>query len=425
MLLGTKVNDGPSETTILDSMQPNGEAKQSKRGVVEKCKTVSKVNKVVVDFNIPIFAAIVLYHSFRHVKEWPAIFVQAYAEDYFNNRLWVDDSRCEKFVLNLRSVLETDKHNDNDGSSQKFLQKLVGKYGKWLEESNLLLLSKLQKSANTHNIHSLNACPDTNMSLAKPSISSFKNTSNSRVVPNENLNAINSDSDSGEEIIEEASSSILLLQTPNEAEPPKHRDSKDSVNDCIDPKPVIDAQYVESSDSSDDEGEEVLLEEAGFSSTIPNNEQDGHSREDNKSLFDAVFAIDSGLDEIRSRFHGTNRTVSIGFIEESLKRRLNSRAKHSNTGLLTCLPDFLSNIPEVRVLVASHLEKWLQSPALADLARSLFSKVIDSLSITETPLKQDLHVITLILSMKLKSNQVIISELISLRGLLLNNAFIL
>jgi integrator complex subunit 1 len=60
----------------------------------------------------------------------------------------------------------------------------------------------------------------------------------------------------------------------------------------------------------------------------------------------------------------------------------------------------------VRKLVAANLEKWLQSPALAGLARSLFISTVNHIKIVDPPLNDDLRVIDSIVGMNLKSNQV-------------------
>ena len=69
------------------------------------------------------------------------------------------------------------------------------------------------------------------------------------------------------------------------------------------------------------------------------------------------------------------------------------------------LLDFVSD-PTVRELASSHLEKWLQSPALSTLARSLFSSIVRELKNTEPPLPEDVKCIQNLLKMNLKTNQV-------------------
>jgi integrator complex subunit 1 len=63
------------------------------------------------------------------------------------------------------------------------------------------------------------------------------------------------------------------------------------------------------------------------------------------------------------------------------------------------------SIPKVRSLIASNLSKWLQSPALAGLARTLFSATVNHMKHEDPPLPDDLLAIDSILAMRLKANQ--------------------
>jgi integrator complex subunit 1 len=110
------------------------------------------------------------------------------------------------------------------------------------------------------------------------------------------------------------------------------------------------------------------------------------------------------LERVRHRYYGKNRTAAHNAILMSLTKRLNTKSKQ-NSGLLQCLPSFME-ISGVRKLVAARLEKWLQSPALAGLARSLFTCIVQRIKIVDPPLDDDLHVINSIVEMNLKSNQV-------------------
>ncbi len=107
---------------------------------------------------------------------------------------------------------------------------------------------------------------------------------------------------------------------------------------------------------------------------------------------------------ICSRFFGVNRILAHELIGSALAGRLGEKVKQ-NSGLLSTLPDF-TLVPQVRGLVASQLEKWLQSPALSGLARTLFSKLVKGLENVDPPLPEDVSTIQTILSMNLKANQV-------------------
>ena len=105
-----------------------------------------------------------------------------------------------------------------------------------------------------------------------------------------------------------------------------------------------------------------------------------------------------------NRFSGANRILAHEMITSSLSNRLSEKVKQ-NSSLLTNLPGF-TIVPQVRALVASQLEKWLQSPALSGLARKLFSRLVGALENVDPPRPEDVSAIKSILSMSLKANQV-------------------
>jgi integrator complex subunit 1 len=114
----------------------------------------------------------------------------------------------------------------------------------------------------------------------------------------------------------------------------------------------------------------------------------------------------SNLDvtRVRQRFFDQNLFYAFDLISSSLLDRLDVKSKQ-NSGLLQSLPAF-TPIPGVRFLIASSLEKWLQSPALAGLARFLFSSTVNQMKNVDPPLEEDLKTIDAVLAMKLKANQV-------------------
>ncbi|GAX12642.1 hypothetical protein FisN_13Lh110 [Fistulifera solaris] len=109
------------------------------------------------------------------------------------------------------------------------------------------------------------------------------------------------------------------------------------------------------------------------------------------------------LESVRPRYFGVNFEVAVDRIASSLFERLDVKSKQ-NSGLLQALPMFVS-IPKVRSLIASNLSKWLQSPALAGLARTLFSATVNHMKHEDPPLPDDLLAIDSILAMRLKANQ--------------------
>jgi len=107
--------------------------------------------------------------------------------------------------------------------------------------------------------------------------------------------------------------------------------------------------------------------------------------------------------KIRQRYFGQNLEFSYLAVSEKLNERLDIKSKH-NSGLLHCLPHFTS-IPIVRTLITANLEKWLQSPALSGLARTLFSNTVNNMKNVDPPLSADLASLDNILRMRLKANQ--------------------
>ena len=106
---------------------------------------------------------------------------------------------------------------------------------------------------------------------------------------------------------------------------------------------------------------------------------------------------------IRARYVGVNLEAAYEVIGMALQDRVDQKSKQ-NSGLLQTLPLFTS-IPIVRHLVTQNLEKWLQSPALAGLSRTLFTSTVEHMKNVDPPLPEDLQAINCILGMKLKANQ--------------------
>ena len=57
---------------------------------------------------VAVLACNMLYQAFRHLADWPIEFVQAYLEDSFGPRLWVDDESCRPFIRELLTVTPQD-----------------------------------------------------------------------------------------------------------------------------------------------------------------------------------------------------------------------------------------------------------------------------------------------------------------------------
>ena len=109
-------------------------------------------------------------------------------------------------------------------------------------------------------------------------------------------------------------------------------------------------------------------------------------------------------ERVRPRYYMHSLETTHEVISEAFQDRLNSKSKQ-NYRLLQVLPSFLP-IPRVRCLVSRHLERWLQSPALAGLARTLFANAVQEVCCIEPPLPDDIEMIDNILKLNLKANQV-------------------
>lgn len=193
----------------------------------------------------------------------------------------------------------------------------------------------------------------------------------------------------GSEVLNGASASSLKLKELSSKE--KRKQSK----------------YPKSSDESSSSGEEEVLE----SESLPTKNTDESSSlspvpsSAAASALRILFNLGSiSKKRIRPRYHMHCLEVAYEIISDAFQERLNSKSKQ-NSRLLQVLPSFLS-IPRVRCLASRHLERWLQSPALAGLARTLLARMVQELCCVEPPLPDDLEVINNVLALNLKANQV-------------------
>ena len=157
-------------------------------------------------------------------------------------------------------------------------------------------------------------------------------------------------------------------------------------------------------DTSSSSGEEEVLESEVLPSFSMTSVQE-QSYSSNESSLGALFSFSSASNDqqVRPRYVSSNIEQMYEVISDAFEERLNSKSKQ-NSRLLQTLPQFL-RIPRVRVLASRHLERWLQSPALAGLARTLFAEIVKHIEKVEPPLFDDLEVVDNILKLKLKANQ--------------------
>jgi integrator complex subunit 1 len=152
-----------------------------------------------------------------------------------------------------------------------------------------------------------------------------------------------------------------------------------------------------SGEEDDDTEKDVLISESNDDESKMN-----QSQTDN-AIFYPVPPRHSKLARVRNRYLGDNLEAAHEAIVNALQERIDQKSKQ-NSGLLQALPMFTS-IPKVRYLVTHNLEKWLQSPALAGLSRTLFAATVENMKNVDPPLSDDLQSIDHILAMKLKANQ--------------------
>jgi integrator complex subunit 1 len=156
-------------------------------------------------------------------------------------------------------------------------------------------------------------------------------------------------------------------------------------------------------DTSSSSGEEEVLESEILPCfSIASLPEQSHSLKD--SFLHMLFSSNSAsTEQVRPRYVSSNVELMYEVVSEALEERLNSKSKQ-NSRLLQTLPLFLQ-IPRVRVLASRHLERWLQSPALAGLARTLFAEIARHVEKVDPPLFDDVEVVDNILKLKLKANQ--------------------
>lgn len=288
-----------------------------------------------LDMNFSVLAAVIFQMTFRYMRHWPAIFMKLYAEDSFGPRIWVDDERCRIFVQNLAASVNSNDPKDYYSSA------FVKSFDSFLNDVSIL----------------------------------------------QNQD-IDSDSDSGDEVVLEGGTSKVVLSRPI---PSSRTNSSMRESD-------------ESSSSGEEESVDgdVIME--GVSpknkSRTLNNDNLSNLREELAPWWKSDVFI---RDEVRNRYFGTNRSLGYNFVGCALSNRLEEKVKQ-NSNLLSALPAFVS-ISQVRRLSAGQLEKWLQSPALSGLARKLFTAVVTSIENIDPPRSDDVFTIKSILSMKLKANQ--------------------
>lgn len=348
-------------------------------------------------FNTQLFAAVVLFASFRFVDQWPSLFVEAFAEDLFGARSWVDDERCSEFVSNIRLLLQNE-------TNEIILPGTL--------EQATVLSSTFEKGISGIDLSS--------NSLEHNHTANEATSKKDKRQPKTDEGKVSSDeSDSGdEEVVELFSSSVRNLPPAKSANinEPKNVEISSALSNPGDEKVMEETKVREiNGNDGNSEGMQKVAETQTITSTFDVGTKIQTIVEGNlpstkalsESVMNRIYAVNlQSTLHIRQRYIGPNRSLSLKLIEGALLKRLQSQTKQSNTKLLSCLPNFLQALPRIRLIIAQNLEAWLHSPALADLARTLFSNLVESLENIDPPLPEDLNVISLVLSFKVKSIQV-------------------
>lgn len=297
---------------------------------------------IAADVNYSVLAAIIFNAAFVYLEYWPAIFAQLYAEDCFGPRTWVDDKRCEDFVSIISSVIKDDNTQDmNDLDKANTFHR---EFETFLQSANFLL------SNNKSYERLLQAAS--------------------------NDNQFEFDSD---QCSEEATQKFTTRSMGKKTDD----DSSFSDEEAIEEDGIMSSWDVPMTVKSD----KLIYANVNSDTTF-------HWWKMDK-------VINFGNSD---RYVGANNKKRAQLlISKALEARLNEKVKQ-NSSLLTSLKGFLI-IPHVRSLVASYLEKWLQSPALSGLARALFLSLVDSIDNIDPLLPEDTKALNSILAMSLKQHQ--------------------
>lgn len=342
--------------------------------------------------DVRVFAVTCLYTSFQHLDHWPVPLVRAYAEDCFGPRLWVDLPQCAALVQNLELV-----HHDGDAMEEN-----GGRDSKELARDALLVHEAYEKfdsgaaevvdngTSGLLDVASLAADELTSDMMgvrwhhSSLSSGSFESAGSGNGLHRDNQQWPNvgvtaSDSSSGGN--EKKRSEGISSETQKILVGVGSLLRKDDKNNIA----LTRSEEQSSKTGSDDNG-------------------DSHSVTPSTEAIYPLSQRSVKITRVRQRFYGKNFEAARAVIVSTLTDRVDVKSKQ-NSNLLQCLPSFTS-IPGVRFQIAANLEKWLQSPALAGLARTLFTSTVSGMKNTDPPLDEDLKAIDSILSMRLKANQV-------------------
>jgi integrator complex subunit 1 len=394
--------------------------------------------------NIKVLAATILYVTMEPLDHWPVPLIEAYAEDCFGPRSWVDDPACRPLVQNL-TLIHSDNNNHvhevkNDENHKQQLEadacKVAEFYRMEKEKRN-----NSKQSQHTKTLSSSSAStPRTSPTFSRVSIQNDNSLNDSDKIPIAPILTKN------RSMSVESSESKNTRQLSNSKSEKSKSYMESSHAETTARSLTLNNMAGDESDSGDEEEEEVAIATSfgrpsgvgnGDGSSDGNSSSSGEEEDvcflDKKSFDEHQISSNAhnpleesftssadipppgpeltyplqqhklNFTEVRQRYFGHNLESSHQAISEKLSERLDIKSKH-NSGLLQCLPSFTS-IPSVRSIITANLEKWLQSPALSGLARTLFSITVNSMKNINPPLPADLDALDNILRMRLKANQ--------------------
>jgi integrator complex subunit 1 len=328
-------------------------------------------------FNNPVLASTILFSAFEYVDHWPVQFVKAYAEDCFGPRVWVDHPHCSLFVANLELIhtSETEPLSNVE-----------------LTLSDAARVVEAYRGIDVFVQGTVDEESDARPQLERSSSNSSRMSANGPIEPHPTAHLVGS---------REATRTHQLPDL--NADRDDGSSSGEEDNDFDKRKKRKRPRENDAQRANTDEPLSQMSSIANFVSSESIQARYNGSTEGYKRLY-PLEQKTIRPQRVRCRFHGENRHSGHEAITMSLADRLRTRSKQ-NSSLLQCLPAFTS-IPGVRSLIASNLEKWLQSPALAGLARALFASTVNQMKIVDPPLREDLDAIDSLIGMHLKANQV-------------------
>ena len=377
--------------------------------------------------NIRQLAATILYTALEPLDHWPVPLVEAYAEDCFGIRSWVDDPVCKLLVENLSLVHSGDVKEQQETMSSDNVENKIE------FEADALMVAEFYQSQKSKNKTVNNVVASsliTSPYKISPKADAKRRGSLCSSASNDTGSVIPmAPSLSRQRSASFGSESVNSQPKPNGSSSPKKRprispqtkkaksksgdesDSGDEEEIALSTSLSKPSEDGDGSSSSSGEDEEVLMEERSIDGSeiaveMSPKQDHGSTASDPpppERLTYPVLQRKLKLSKVRQRYFGTNLEYAHLAVSEKLSERLEVKSKQ-NSGLLQCLPSFIS-IPNVRRLITANLEKWLQSPALSGLARSLFTITVNNMKNVDPPLEADLDTLDNVLSMRLKANQ--------------------